>query len=157
MRIVAFLVGLACLSPVAGCSLTEADTGLPYRNVEGAGRLLVAEPGTFAFNDAVSWESFWVEHAVDFEGRGALPPAPDVDFERETVAAVFLGTRSGCGYFIELVREVRMRGDAALVEIGPPSPPSHLVCDMVVFPAHIVAFDKVNAVRFTGDVPGKDE
>ena len=150
------LASLACFLLLAGCSLTDVDDDLSFRNVSGSGNLHVLEPGTAVFNDAVSWEAFWTAHAIDLDGDGTRLPAPEVDFERETVAAVFLGSRSGCGHFIEMIRGVRVQGDAALVEVRLPSSPSLWTCDMVVFPIHVVAFDKMEEVRFSGDVPGEE-
>lgn len=44
------------------------------------------------------------------------PPAPQVDFSRSGVAAVFLGTRSSGGYGVD-VRDVRQEGDVVVVDL----------------------------------------
>jgi VWFA-related protein len=56
---------------------------------------------------AAEWQALWAQHAP---GR----PAPSVDFAKNMVLAVFLGSRSSAGYGVEIT-EVRSDGDGLVV------------------------------------------
>jgi hypothetical protein len=49
---------------------------------------------------AAEWEKIWRAHAGDAK-------APAVDFSKEMVAAIFLGTRPSAGFSIQIVRAIQ--------------------------------------------------
>jgi hypothetical protein len=62
----------------------------------------VMEERVVTVRDAAAWEKLWQEHAPQ---TFAVQPPPAVDFSRNMVTAVFLGSRSPCGsYAIDSVR-----------------------------------------------------
>lgn len=65
-------------------------------------------PRQVTVRSAVEWGALWKEN-------GASAPLPAVDFSRETVVGVFLGTRRSAGYGVQIVRAVG-NGGALIVE-----------------------------------------
>src|SRR5262245_15908184 len=70
-----------------GASMRLLDRGT-HSNIDAARQVVV--------RDAAGWGALWKQHAGD-------RPMPAVDFAREAVAAVFLGTRPTGGFGVELV------------------------------------------------------
>lgn len=73
----------------------------------------VTRPRTVDVRDAKTWKELWAEHTAL---RPDAPPAPFVDFERERVIAVFLGSRSSGGHGVSLV--VRENKAAGVIEVS---------------------------------------
>jgi protease stability complex PrcB-like protein len=89
---------------------------------------------------AEEWSALWKVH-----GGGGQPPA--VDFSREIVVGVFLGSRPTAGYGVEIVRAV---GAPTLliveyIEAGPPR--DALLAQVLTSPYHLAAIP-----RHDGDV-----
>lgn len=80
---------------------------------------------------AGEWQTLWREHA-------GSEPAPAVDFAKEMVAAVFLGTRPTGGYGVDIVA-ARREGAALIVEYRERRPPpGALASQALTSPFHIV-------------------
>ncbi len=80
---------------------------------------------------ASEWQTLWREHA-------GSEPAPAVDFAKEMVAAVFLGTRPTGGYGVDIVA-ARREGAALIVEYRERRPPpGALASQALTSPFHIV-------------------
>jgi hypothetical protein len=87
------------------------------------------------------WAALWQQHA------GLGKAAPEVDFSKRTVVAVFLGSRPSAGYRVE-VSGTRQDGKRLVVtwrEI-PPSRDS-LLAQVLTSPAHLVSIP-----RFDGEI-----
>ena len=83
----------------------------------------------------------WQQHA------GLGKPAPDVDFSKRTVVAVFLGSRPSAGYRVE-VSGTRQEGKTLIVSWRevPPARDS-LLAQVLTSPAHLVSIP-----RFDGEI-----
>jgi hypothetical protein len=57
-------------------------------NVDAARQVMV--------RDAAAWSALWKQHSPD-------RPPPAIDFRRDMVAAVFLGSRPSAGFAVEIV------------------------------------------------------
>jgi len=66
-----------------------------WSKIEGQ-RSRIAEARTVAVSDKAAWEKVWAEH-------DASAPVPAVDFNQESVVAVFLGETKAAGVKIEIV------------------------------------------------------
>ena len=88
------------------------------------------------------WTALWQEHA----GAKAVP---QVDFGSRTVVAVFLGTRSSAGYFVEITGTRNDKG-ALVVEWRERRPERDQVAAQVITsPAHIATIPKfAGEIRF---------
>jgi VWFA-related protein len=86
------------------------------------------------------WQALWQRHAP---GR----PAPAVDFSRNMVVAVFLGSRPSGGYQVQIT-EARIQGTTLVVywREGRPGP-GQVAAQVMTSPSHIVT-----VARHTGDV-----
>jgi hypothetical protein len=92
-----------------------------------------------ARNDS-EWKALWQRHAP---GR----PAPSVDFAKQIVVAVFLGSRPSGGYQVQ-INGVRAEGDALVVQWSESRPgPGQVAAQVMTAPSHIVV-----VARHTGTV-----
>jgi len=96
---------------------------------------------------AADWQALWKTHG----GSGTAAP---VDFTKEIVAAVFLGTRPTGGHSVEIVSS-RREGNALIVEFVEHRPPADaIVTQALTSPFHIVRLPKPDGpVRFRNVSP----
>ena len=92
--------------------------------------------------DGAEWEALWREHAP---GR----PLPAVDFAREMVVGVFLGSRPTGGYVVEIVSTGGEQG-ALVIRYRETRPaPDRITAQVLTFPYHLVAVPQQSGmVRF---------
>lgn len=93
--------------------------------------------------DAAEWRKLWQQHAPD-------RPMPSIDFARESVVAVFMGSRNTAGYSIAILSTTE-GGGALIVKYRETRPAAGgVTAQVLTFPYHIVAIPKVTAtnVRF---------
>jgi hypothetical protein len=86
------------------------------------------------------WQALWKQH-------GGNEAAPAVDFTKEMIAAVFLGTRSTGGYTVD-IRATRREGPALVIEYAEQAPGrDDIVTQALTSPFHIVRLP-----QYAGDV-----
>jgi hypothetical protein len=90
---------------------------------------------------AAEWATLWNRHA----GERARPP---VDFSKEMVVAVFLGSRPTAGFSMEIV-SAREEGFTLIVQYRETRPPQagSVVAQILTSPYHIVAVPIHAAVK----------
>ena len=89
------------------------DAEQPFETVLAATRSGLDQPRREVIRDAASWARLWAEiHARE----SPAPPLPPVDFERQMLIAVALGTRASGGFGIR-VTSVVVRGDRLEVAV----------------------------------------
>jgi hypothetical protein len=127
---------------VAGVLGLWLQGGSEIRVVERGDFSNVEEPRQVAVQSAADWAALWRRHAPD-------RPQPTVDFSRETVIAVFLGSRPTGGFSVE-VAATRVEGGALIVSYRVTSPPRDAITTAVLtFPFAIVAVPRhAGEVRF---------
>jgi hypothetical protein len=88
------------------------------------------------------WAAVWKEHS------GARP-APNVDFGKVTVVAVFLGNRPTAGYAVAITG-TRRDGPALVVQWMETKPPAdQMLAQVITSPAHIASIAKFpGEIRF---------
>jgi hypothetical protein len=85
--------------------------------------------------DRDEWASLWRTHAP---GR----PAPAVDFSREMVVGVFIGTRPTAGFTVDIVG-YRDSGGNVVVEYRETEPPRDAItAQVIVSPYHLVVIPR---------------
>ncbi|MFN0067441.1 MAG: protease complex subunit PrcB family protein [Limisphaerales bacterium] len=84
---------------VGGCASMPPRT-LAWRTLAKGLRSGITDRRRRVFRADVEWYRFWTEHAAGLERGGAPPP---VDFSREMVVALTLGTRPTGGHTVTLV------------------------------------------------------
>ncbi len=90
---------------------------------------------TVVVRSADEWARLWRTHAPD-------KPVPAVDFSREMVVGVFLGSRPTAGYAVEI--SGTRAASAALVvayRVGAPSPDT-ITAQVITSPYHLVAIPR---------------
>lgn len=88
------------------------------------------------------WDTLWKSHA-------GVQPAPSVDFSRELVAAVFLGTRPTAGFSVEIAG-YRREGSALVIDYVERVPGAGgFTAQVLTSPFHIVKLPRSDGpVRF---------
>jgi PrcB C-terminal len=88
------------------------------------------------------WTALWKEHS------GARP-APEVDFAKVTVVAVFLGKRPTAGYAVGITG-TRQDGQALVVQWMETRPPAdRMIAQVITSPVHIASMPKfAGEIRF---------
>ena len=78
------------------------------------------------------WAALWRQHAPD-------RPRPKIDFSKEMVVGVFLGSKPNAGYSVAIVSTVAGNG-ALIVRYKETAPsPGAVTAQILTFPYHLVA------------------
>ena len=118
------------------------QVGSEMRVVERGDFSAVEEPRQVAVQSAADWAALWRRHAPD-------RPQPTVDFSRETVIAVFLGSRPTGGFGVEVAAHARRRRRADSELPRRESPRDAITTSVLTFPFAIVAVPRhAGEVRF---------
>ena len=108
--------------------------------VSQGSRSAIEAPREVTARTPAEWQALWKQH-------GANEAAPAIDFAKEMVAAVFLGTRSTGGYAVD-IRATRREGTALVIEYAEQAPGREdIVTQALTAPFHIVRLP-----RYAGDV-----
>ena len=101
-------------------------------NIESAKQVVV---GTEA-----EWTELWRQHAPE-------RPQPPIDFSKETVIGLFMGSRPNAGYSTAVVSATE-GGGALIVRYTETRPPRDAITAQVItFPFHIAAIPKATATN----------
>jgi protease stability complex PrcB-like protein len=110
------------------------------RTIARGGQSNVDSPRQVVARTQSEWAALWKMHDYD-------RPAPSVDFPREMVVAVFMGSRPTAGYAVEIVSAAERNG-ALVVAYRERNPaPGAIAAQVLTFPFHIAALP-----AFAGDV-----
>jgi len=129
--VAALLIGLAMQAGNAPRTIDKGDQS----NIDAAKQVVV--------RDAAAWRALWQQHAPD-------RPLPPVDFSRESVVAMFMGSRNTAGYSVAIL-SVTEGGGALIVKYRETRPQAGgVTAQILTFPYDIVAIPKATAtnVRF---------
>jgi hypothetical protein len=129
------------LAGVAALLMTSlpAPAG-PVRSIDKGFDSQMDDARQATVRSAAEWEKLWRQHA----GERARPA---VDFGKEMVVAVFLGSRPTAGFSIEIAG-TREDGAALIVQYRETRPPAGAITAQVLTsPYHIVALPKPAAVK----------
>jgi len=88
---------------------------------------------------SAEWNAIWRQHDPD-------RPVPAVDFSKEMVVGVFLGSRNTGGYSVEILSAAVEQGGALLVRYRQQTPPpGAITAQVITMPFHIVAIPKATS------------
>lgn len=115
---------------------------MPMRTIEQGSGSVIDEARQATARTAAEWAALWRQHAPD-------RPLPAVDFSKEMVVGVFLGSRPTAGFAVEIVG-VRETSGGAVVEYRETRPSRDaMTAQVLTAPFHLVAVPKVDgAVTF---------
>jgi hypothetical protein len=120
--------------------LLEAPT---VRTIEKGDQSNVDDAKQVLVRTAAEWTKLWQQHNPD-------RPRPSVDFSKEMVVGVFMGSRPTAGFSTSIVSATVANG-ALLVRYSETMPaPRTMAAQVLTFPYHIVAIPKaaVTGVKF---------
>lgn len=107
----------------------------PLRSVDKGVQSGVTVGRQVVARDRGEWDAVWRQHAA---GR----PQPAIDFSREMVVGLFMGTRPTAGFAVEITG-YRQAGADAVVQYRETVPSRDLIAaQMLTSPYHIVAIPK---------------
>jgi PrcB C-terminal len=118
--------GILLLCLQAAISMRTLDRGT-QSNIDQARQVVI--------RTADEWSALWRAHAAE-------KPAPAVDFTKEMVVGVFLGSRPTAGYSVEIVG-TKEQPDGLVVVYHQGSPARDMMTAQVITtPYHLVAVPK---------------
>ena len=114
----------------------------PMRMVEKGAESMVDVPRQVTVRDRAEWTSLWHAHSWD-------RPEPAIDFARDMVVGVFMGTRPTSGFAVEIVG-YRDSSNGVIVQYRETVPPRDAItAQILVSPYHLVAIPRrAGAVTF---------
>lgn len=123
-------------------ALIQGTPTVPLRSIEKGSQSFIESMTTVTARTPDEWAAFWKRHAP-------TRPLPDVNFGREMVVGVFVGTRNSAGYSVEIV-SVEQRQEGIVVRFRETRPARGAVtAQIITSPYHLVAVPKLDgAVRF---------
>jgi hypothetical protein len=117
------------------------QTAVPMRSLDKGTSSQVDGARQTTVQSAAEWNALWSQHAGD-------RARPAVDFSKEMVLAVFLGTRPSAGFSVEIVG-AREEGGALIVSYRETRPqPGNVAAQVLTSPYHLVAVPKHGDVKW---------
>jgi PrcB C-terminal len=115
--------------------LLQGSPSAPLRSLEKGSQSFVDDMKQVTARTADEWNAVWKQHAP---GR----PAPEVDFSREMVVGIFVGSRNSAGYAVEIVGVEKLTaGPAGIIVRYKETVPGRaaVTAQIVTSPYHLVA------------------
>jgi hypothetical protein len=133
---------MAALLAVANAGQGTPLSRVTMRTIDKGAESNIDSARQVTARTAAEWAALWKTHAFD-------RPLPTVDFSREMVIGVFMGSRPTAGFALEIVGAVD-EGGTLVVTYRETTPPSGVVtAQVLVAPYHLVAVPKhTEMVRF---------
>lgn len=119
---IAMLLALALAAPAS----------VPVTTIVKGEMSAIEEARQVIVRSASEWAALWKQHNWD-------APAPPVDFSKQSVVGVFLGTRPTAGYSVEITRAT-LDGATLVVEYSERRPaPTDVTAQVLTMPFHVVS------------------
>ncbi|HKB13049.1 MAG TPA: protease complex subunit PrcB family protein [Vicinamibacterales bacterium] len=117
----------------------SAQTPAP-RTIEKGEQSNVDDAKQVVIRNEAEWTRLWQQHAPN-------RPRPQIDFDKETVLGVFMGSRPNAGFSTAIVSAME-GGGALFIRYTETRPsPGVLTAQILTFPYHIVAIPKATATN----------
>lgn len=171
-QIVAAFVASCCLTSIAAVAGPSGGSGIegtpkgkrlsnlaafskdsmPIRRIENGEHSGITSATTKTISNNTDWLSFWKQHK---SGETPMPAAPNVNFEKERVVAVFAGQKSSGGYTIK-IESAKDNGKNIVLDIEQSIPPSgSMTASVMTQPYEIVALPAGSKPVVRNDIKGK--
>jgi hypothetical protein len=123
---------------VAAIQSNRSTDRVSFKTIAKGVRSGIREPVQIAIRSQSEWQKLWRQHTST---STASAPLPVVDFDKEIVAAVFLGERPTGGYTVE-ISAAEVAGSLLTVFVKETSPnPGAIVTQGFTQPFHIVRIE----------------
>jgi PrcB C-terminal len=117
------------------------QAAVPVRSLDKGPMSQIDAARQAVVRSTAEWDTLWQQHAGD-------RARPAVDFSKDMVVAVFLGTRPSSGFSVEIVG-ARQEGSALVVLYRESRPqPGVVAAQVLTSPYHVVAVPKHGDVRW---------
>jgi hypothetical protein len=135
------VVTVVCAMFIASSMVDGMQAALP-RTIAKGDQSNIESPAQVLARTEAEWTALWRRHA----GDAAAPP---VDFTREMVVGVFMGSRPNAGFSITIVTSMEVKG--VLVVRYRETIPSRdaVTAQILTFPYHLVAIPKATVTDVT--------
>jgi hypothetical protein len=122
--------------------LLALTSPLAFQTVYRGTQSQIEAPREVTIRSAADWRALWREHAP-------AAAVPVVDFKREMVVGVFLGTRPTGGYAVEITSLDATRNELTVnYRVDEPARDA-MVVQVLTAPAHLVRFEsRKGSVKF---------
>ena len=138
VNVVSAIGALLVLGLFAGVTANGEDSKAVRTIAKGAFSG-IQEPRQEVITDKKSWEQFWSKHS---RLTKPVAPLPEVDFTKEMVVAVTMGTKRTGGYSVEITSVATVDGKLRItIKQGSP-PPGAITIQSLTAPFHFVAAPK---------------
>jgi hypothetical protein len=139
MNLIQSLTACLAIATLLGCTSATGADPPKLRSLGKGGFSGIKEAKKEVIKDRVAWEKLWTEHGKTTKNA---PPAPHVDFSKEMVIVVTMGTKRTGGYSVEIVG-VQPEGKKLQVTFKQTSPPpGAMTIQALTAPFHFVAAPK---------------
>jgi hypothetical protein len=129
-------LALACL---LDCAAADGAQTLPIRSLKKGAFSGIREVKQEVIKNAEAWEKLWKQHTT---AAGGADNIPAVDFSKEMVVAVTMGSKRTGGYAIEIVA-AEAQDKALKISVKKSSPPPDaMTIQALTAPFHFVAVPK---------------
>ncbi len=137
---IAMLSRLLAVALVASAASAAGGAAQPPRTIEKGDESNIDDARQVVVRDATAWRALWQQHAPDRD-------RPAIDFSKESVVAVFMGSRPTAGYNVSILSTTE-GGGALIVRYREERPKAGTVtAQILTAPYHIVAIPKVTATN----------
>lgn len=106
-----------------------------FKTVERGTQSFIESPRHVVVRTPPEWATFWKQHAPDRQ-----PPA--VDFSKEMVVGVFIGSRPTAGHSVEIVRTAYRDGSLMMEYVEKAPGPRDITAQVITMPYHLVAMPR---------------
>ena len=108
---------------------------IPFQTVFRGQRSAIRDPLQIVVRTQAEWDSLWHRH---YSGANNPPPSPRIDFDRDWVVGIFLGTKPTGGYDVTITRAERRDSYLYVFYREKSPPPNAMVTQALTQPFDIV-------------------
>jgi hypothetical protein len=132
MIVLAFTLAAALLPPGAAWAAQPTTTAPAMKTIEKGDHSNMDDAAQVVAKTAQEWQQLWQKHTPD-------RPRPAVDFSKEMVVGVFLGSRPTAGYILEIVSAAQDNGSLVVKYRESIPQRGTMTAQVLTSPYHIVA------------------
>jgi len=140
------IVGLVNALILCACSTSmplESHSELSVNTINKSQISGIETPKTIVVRDQISWKQLWLQHSK----RDAMSSLPPVDFTKDMVLGVILGTRPDACYSVS-IEKIHRINEKTIAEYSEFVPDKGAICPYgITSPSHFVV---VNRPGFCG-------
>ena len=133
MIVLAFTLAAALLPPgAAGAAQSSTTTAPAMKTIDKGDHSNMDDAAQLVAKTAQEWQQLWQKHTPD-------RPRPAVDFSKEMVVGVFLGSRPTAGYILEIVSAAQDNGSLVVKYRESIPQRGMMTAQVLTSPYHIVS------------------